>query len=166
MRVHSLFTGIACILLAIWISSCATSKLELRRALDIEGTTELLSTWDLASPTSTDPPVATIPPANSMKIFPTVTPQPTNAILELVREDLARRLNAVTAEIEVIHLESRTWPDASLGCVARKGVFNEQSIPGYRILLSYLGLNYEYHTSLAGEFRYCRDAEKPLDPIQ
>ncbi len=166
MRVHSLFTGIACILLAIWISSCATSKMEPAQALDIKSTPELLSTWDSASPTSTDPPAATIPPANPVKSFPTATPQPMEAIIEVVRSDLARRLNADQSEIEVFHLESRTWPDTGLGCAVRKGVFNEQPISGYRILLSYLGVTYEYHSSLEGAYRYCLDAEKPIDPIK
>jgi hypothetical protein len=134
--------------------------------LDIEGTTELLSTWDLASPTSTDPPVATIPPANPVESFSTPTPQPIEAIVKIVRSDLAQRLNTDLSEIEVIHLESRIWPDNGLGCAVRKGVFNEQPISGYRVLLSYLGVTYEVHTSLEGAFRYCLDAEKPLDPIK
>lgn len=166
MRVHSLFTGIACILLAVWISSCATSQMEPRRASDIEGTKELLSTWESASPTTTDPPAATIPPVNPVKSFPTPTPQPMQAMIDMVRSDLAQRLNTELSGIEVIHTESRTWPDNGLGCAARKGVFNEQPISGYRIILSYLGSTYEYHTSLAGDFRYCLALDKPLDPIK
>jgi len=166
MRVHSLFTGIACILLAIWISSCATSYVEPRRALDIGGATEQLSTLDSASPTTTILPAATIPPANPVKSFPTPTLQPMEAIIDVVRSDLARRLNMDLSGIEVIHIESSTWPDTGLGCVVRKGVFNEQPISGYRIMLSYLGSTYEYHTSLAGDFRYCLALDKPLDPIK
>ena len=135
-------------------------------SLDIEGTTGQLSTLDSSSPTTEDSPAAIIPSANPGKSLPTATKQSKEAIIELVRVDLAQRLKTNASEIEVINLESRTWPDTGLGCAVRKGLFIEQPIPGYRILLTYLGITYEYHTSLGGTFRFCPYAEKPLDPIK
>jgi hypothetical protein len=166
MRKHNLSTVIACILLAIWTVSCTTTEMGSNQTLDREGTAKPLSTSDPTSPKSIDSPMPTIPLADPVTSLPTATTQPTEAIIELIRWDLAQRLNANASEIEITHLESRIWSDAGLGCVARKGLFNEQSISGYRILLSHMGFTYEYHTSLTGTFRYCLDAGKPLDPIK
>jgi hypothetical protein len=102
-------------------------------------------------------PTATIP----------APPEPlTDEIVEQVQADLAMRLDVQVDQIQILSIENRTWPDAGLGCAARKGLYDPQPIPGQLILLGYQDRPYPYHTSLDGVFLYCPDVGKPLDPIK
>jgi len=63
---------------------------------------------------------------------------------------LARRLDVSIQQIEVLSAEYVEWPDASLGCPQPGMMYAQVITPGYRIILSASGENYEYHTSLRG----------------
>lgn len=60
--------------------------------------------------------------------------------------DLAEKLQVDSEQITVLDIESREWPDTSLGC-PEKGKFYLQVITaGYRIRLSIDGTVYTYHS--------------------
>ena len=72
---------------------------------------------------------------------------PADALVALARADLTRRLAIADAEITLVNVEAREWSDSSLGC-PRPGMMYAQVItPGYLILLSAGGKQYEYHAS-------------------
>ena len=67
-------------------------------------------------------------------------------VIQLAKQDLAKRLGTAPEQIAVISVESVDWPDTSLG-VPKQGVFYAQVItPGYKIVLTTEGKRYEYHT--------------------
>ena len=71
-------------------------------------------------------------------------------VTAMAKEDLARRLDVSIQQIEVLSAEYVEWPDASLGCPQPGMMYAQVITPGYRIILSASGENYEYHTSLRG----------------
>jgi hypothetical protein len=90
----------------------------------------------------------------------------TDALETMLKADLAGRLDVPKSEIETESVEARTWPDAGLGCRARRGVLPPKRIPGFLIRLQHDGHSYPYHTDQAGNFVYCPATSKPLDRIQ
>ena len=75
--------------------------------------------------------------------------------------DLARRLDMDADKIEVVSVRAVEWRDGSLGC-ARGGMMYPQVItPGYLIVLSADGVQYEYHTSDRGDglVKFCGQAK-------
>jgi len=89
--------------------------------------------------------------------------QSTNAALAArATVDLARRLDMNPDQIEIISVSAVEWRDGSLGC-ARGGMMYPQVItPGYRIVLSADGVEYEYHTGdrAGGLVKFCGQANK------
>jgi hypothetical protein len=83
---------------------------------------------------------------------------------ELVRRDLAERLKVPAAQLTVVSASDRTWPDANLGCGARKGVLEPAPVPGFAFTFTHAGRRYEYHSDRRGQFRRC-DAVKRRGPI-
>lgn len=84
----------------------------------------------------------------------------------LVRTDLASALGVAAGAINVVSSESRIWPDAGLGCMARRGQVGGPRVPGYLIVLAYADQRYAYHTDRAGAFVRCPQPLKPIDPIR
>lgn len=77
---------------------------------------------------------------------PTPLPSGAQGVVELAREDLARRLSVVKDKIAVTQVTPVNWNDASLGC-PQSGMFYAAVItPGFRIILSYQGQEYRYHS--------------------
>jgi hypothetical protein len=76
-------------------------------------------------------------------------------LIDIAKQDLARRLEITSDEIEVVQIEVAEWPDTSLGCgkpgLARLPV----AIPGYRIILSARGREHVYHTGRESGVVYC-----------
>ena len=61
--------------------------------------------------------------------------------------DLASRLNISSAAIDVVSQESVVWPNAGLGCPQPGMGYPDVQIDGLRIILSYAGIHYEYHSA-------------------
>jgi hypothetical protein len=71
-------------------------------------------------------------------------------LVDTAKEDLAERLDVPVREIQMVSADYVEWPDASLGCPQPGMMYAQVITPGYRIILSASGQNYEYHTSLRG----------------
>lgn len=67
-------------------------------------------------------------------------------MVALVRESLATRLDLPQRRVDLVALESITWPDNSLGCPAEGITYTPDPLPGYRIVLSAGDETYTYHT--------------------
>ena len=68
-------------------------------------------------------------------------------IFDIVKKDLANRLNIEVGEIELHKMNYRKWRD---GCFEMGGICTQQIVPGYHIFLDYNGKIYEYRTNLDG----------------
>jgi hypothetical protein len=62
------------------------------------------------------------------------------------QEDLAPHLGGSPAQISVVSVSEVVWPDGSLGCPEPGQVYTQATMPGYQIVLSYQGQQYDYHT--------------------
>jgi hypothetical protein len=71
------------------------------------------------------------------------------SLVDQARDDLSQRLDIPTSEISLQSVEAVEWPDASLGCPQPGMMYAQVVTPGYRIILSAAGQNYQYHTSLS-----------------
>lgn len=104
---------------------------------------------------------SSVPPASSAA---TDLLQP--EIEALVVADLGARLNVARDAIQVVAASERTWPDRSLGCGMRRGVYEQQPVPGYQITLVHAAQTFQYHTDRRGAFVRCDPSGKPLDRIK
>lgn len=73
-------------------------------------------------------------------------PYEARLVVELAKEDLARRLEVSVSEISVISVEAVDWPDTSLGCPEPGMAYAQVITPGYLIVLEAKGQAYEYHS--------------------
>ncbi len=135
-------------------------------ALSVSAPTDTPVPADSPAPAATRPLNPTIPPSPTETLVPPGAPPPllplasptqgggpvtgnpaTDGLVAMARADMTRRLSIQDAAISLVNVEEREWPDASLGC-AKPGVMYAQVItPGYLIVLSANGKQYEYHTS-------------------
>ena len=76
--------------------------------------------------------------------------------VEQAQEDLANRKGIDKAQIAVVAVKAVNWPDTSLGCPEPGMVYAQVITPGYRILLSYDGQVYEYHSDQGDRVVYCQ----------
>lgn len=84
-----------------------------------------------------------------------VTGEVPEELLDRIRQDLAERTGAVSDAFGSIRAEAVTWNDGSLGC-PRPGVYYTQApVPGYRVVLSFDGREYDYRASTRGYFMPC-----------
>lgn len=75
--------------------------------------------------------------------------------VERAKEDLANRKGIDEEQITVISVEVVNWPDTSLGCPQPGMMYAQVITPGYRILLSYGGQTYQYHSDRGDHVVYC-----------
>lgn len=67
-------------------------------------------------------------------------------LVELAKDNLARRLGVGVKEVTLVSAEAVEWPDASLGNPQPGMVYAQVVTPGYKIILSAGGQEYEYHS--------------------
>ena len=84
---------------------------------------------------------------------------------QIVKSDLATRLNVDMESIGVILIESIVWPNAALGCPLPDEVYAEGTVPGFRVRLEANEQEYEYHMDEAGNFILCLDEKLPSFPV-
>jgi hypothetical protein len=65
--------------------------------------------------------------------------------VESARADLAQRYGYDPATIVVERVESVIWPSAGLGCPDHQRSYDPTPVPGYRIVLRVVDLNFKYH---------------------
>ncbi len=76
-------------------------------------------------------------------------------ILQLFRDDLARRALVKPETITVVSATQQEWPDGSLGCPKPGEVYTQMIVPGFRVVLEAGGEKYAYHSDASGKFIVC-----------
>jgi len=74
-------------------------------------------------------------------------PQGSAQVVRLAVEALSKKLGVAEKEIDVKSVEAAEWRDASLGCPEQGKMYAQVITPGFRIILSAGGKDYEYHSS-------------------
>lgn len=98
---------------------------------------------DSGAPGDTTTP-STAPPATDSD----TTTMPSNDQLSIVApalEDLAERLGAPAADIEIVSAEEVTWPDGSLGCPEPGTSYTQALVDGSKVVLRYEDRVFVYH---------------------
>jgi len=107
------------------------------------------------SPASTNVVPSNVPPILRGEIITTPVSRDLEGLIDIAKQDLARRLEIIPEGIEVLLIETAEWPDTSLGC-AEPGLSRRPvAIPGYRLVLSTMGREYVYHTNRDSGVVFC-----------
>jgi hypothetical protein len=85
-----------------------------------------------------------------------------NKLVTQAKTDLANRLSIAVDEIQLVEFKSVVWPDASLGCPQPGMAYAQVLTPGYLIILSAGGEDYEYHASTGTQVVHCEDPQPPV----
>ncbi len=126
-------------------------------------TSEEGSGSNVTEPPATDQPPTTEQPAGtdsgSVEEGTTTTPPPPapstgtgtyngplGDLVTVALADLAGRLGVSAAQIEVASAESVVWPDGSLGCPQPDMSYTQVQVDGAKIVLSFDGRTYNYHS--------------------
>jgi hypothetical protein len=84
--------------------------------------------------------------------------------LNAAQEDLSRTLGVATREIEVVKWGKVNWGDTSLGCPQPGMAYPQVVTPGFLIVLSVRGGEYEYHTNFTDKKESLRLVSCPQKP--
>jgi len=76
-------------------------------------------------------------------------------LLEKIIQDLMTKIAADRDDIEVLHAESLTWNDGSLGCGKPGQAYTQALVPGYRVILGHAGQQFDYRATERGFFILC-----------
>lgn len=79
--------------------------------------------------------------------------------IELAKQDLAAIVNTDSSKINVISMDKNDWPDASLGCPKEGMMYAQVVTSGYKVILAYSQVQYEYHTDLRDQFVKCQSPQ-------
>jgi hypothetical protein len=75
--------------------------------------------------------------------------------IEQAKADLAARRSIESGEIEVIRAESVTYNDGSLGCPSPDEMYTMALVDGYRVVLYYDTIEFDYRLSDTGALVMC-----------
>jgi hypothetical protein len=172
-------TGLA-VVLAVWLSACSASPAVVvpsreAAASPTPATPRETPTMSSASEPQTKPPPGTPPiEEESVTTQPgsgtpaTKVPSSARQVVELAREDLARKLDLSPGEIWVSSVEAVEWSDSSLGCPQPGMDYAQVITPGFLIVLEAAGQTYEYHSDEGRFVVLCADQGQtpaPLIPV-
>lgn len=73
-------------------------------------------------------------------------------VVDVAKADLAQRLNISAGEIQVVKVEAVQWRDSSLGCPKPGMMYAQVITPGYQIILSAQGKEYDYRATTTRAF--------------
>jgi hypothetical protein len=93
-------------------------------------------------------------------------PEEAQALIELARKELAKRLNEVDEAIDLIDVEAVEWPDAAMGCPKPGEMVAQVVTPGYRIRLRVRDQVYQVHVSKRGQVRFCPPLEEEGETME
>jgi hypothetical protein len=161
---HKLSSMIAATFLLILINSCSFSNTQQQNgsARKDEDPAETQGTETPTFPLDSQTPNPTTDPSSSEG----GTSMKVEEISQLVKADMASMLGIAIEEIQVLDVSARIWSDAGLECSTRKGFYEPEPVPGYQIILSHEDREYRYHTDQEGQYAFCPDPGKPIDPIR
>ena len=96
---------------------------------------------------------------------PTSDTSDRESLIDMAKNDLAQRLSVSVGDISLVEAKAVVWPNSSLGCPQPGMFYTEVLTPGYLILLSFGGFEYEYHAGKGTEIIYCENPTSPFpDP--
>ena len=113
-------------------------------------------------PTPTDEPTSTCT-VQPQQVYPVestpvvITGGEKEEMIAKVIDDLASRLKISEDQITVISAEAKKWGDTSLGCPEEGMNYAQILTPGYRIILEYNGIQYDYRTGDMGKIFLCEE---------
>lgn len=86
-------------------------------------------------------------------------PRGSETLIARAKEDLVQRLGLSTvADVRLVSVEARDWPDTSLGCPQEGFMYAQVITPGFRIILEAGGERYEYHSDMNDAVVLCETA--------
>ena len=95
----------------------------------------------------------TVPPSDA----PVIGEIP-EATLQAIRQQLAIDVPGVDlASATVVRAEAVEWSDGSLGCPEPGMLYTQAITPGYHVVISVDGVEYDYRATEAGQVRLCED---------
>ncbi len=106
-----------------------------------------------AYPPATPAPELPASPTPGAEAYP--NPAVDTAVLDLVKQDLAKRLSVTVDQITVVSATSTEWPDSSLGCPQPGMAYSQIVTPGFRIVLRQGQKQYDYHTDASATIVLC-----------
>jgi hypothetical protein len=104
------------------------------------------------------PTVTPVPRAQptAVAVVPTPAwPDDAQPLVDLAIAYLAKESEAKSADIEVVRVEAVDWPDGCLGCAKKGEMCTMAIVPGYRIVLTLAGQEYELRTDKSQGVRAC-----------
>jgi hypothetical protein len=96
-----------------------------------------------------------LPESVPREAAPPVTGEAPAELVLRIREDLAQRTGVDPPVPVLVRAEAVTWPDGSLGCPAPGMEYTQALVPGYWIVFSHDGQEYDYRASARGNFQLC-----------
>lgn len=90
-------------------------------------------------------------------------PNTSTLLIETAKNDLVERLNIQVEDVTLAGIESKEWPDSSLGCPAQDADYLTVLVDGFQITLEINGQRYIYHTDMNGQVILCENG-RPVDP--
>ncbi len=93
-------------------------------------------------------------------------PEEAQALIELARRELAKRLNEVDEAIDLIDVEAVEWPNTAMGCPKPGEMYAQVVTPGYRIRLRVRDQIYQVHVSKRGQIRFCPPVEQEGETME
>ena len=96
----------------------------------------------------------------------TAEPAPLPAAVEAALQFLAQRLGVPASEISVVQVSQEQWPNACLGAASPDEVCAQVVTPGYRVILTAAGRQYEVHTDDQGVAVRLAESPRPGGPQQ
>lgn len=88
---------------------------------------------------------------------PPVTGEAPPDLLQRIRQDLVLRTGADPSALHVVRDQSVTWNDGSLGCPEQGQEYLQVLVPGYWIVITINGREYDYRCDAKGQFRLCEN---------
>ena len=87
-----------------------------------------------------------------------VTGEVPEPVLEAIRQQLAVDApGADLATATVVRAEAVEWSDGSLGCPEPGMMYTQAITPGYHVVISVDGVEYDYRATEAGQVRLCEN---------
>jgi hypothetical protein len=96
-----------------------------------------------------------------MPELPSVPSGTLEGLVEQAKQDLAKRLSITLDQIKVVQAREVTWPDSSLGCPKPGMMYMMVLSPGFQIILSVEGRDFNYHAGQSGGVFYCESPSPP-----
>jgi hypothetical protein len=82
----------------------------------------------------------------------------------VAKQMLARDTGVAEADITVKSVDAVEWRNSSLGCPKNGVMYMQVITPGYRIVLSAQGTDYNFHTDMNDRVVKCERPETPAAP--